>query len=80
MDFILKGEKMRRSGTILFWENRRLLIEGTAALRVGVDQLRRIISEDADADLILWNGNRAQIKSRKFEEYTDRCTNFRIRY
>ena len=73
MDFILKGEKMRRSGTILFWESRRLLIEGTAALRVGVDQLRRIISEDADADFILWNGNRAQIKSRKFEEYTDRC-------
>lgn len=30
------------------------------------------ISEDNDADYILWNGNRPQIKRKKFEEYIDR--------
>lgn len=40
---------------------------------MGINKLRRLISEDANADFILWNGNRAQIKWKKFEEFIDRC-------
>ena len=36
-------------------------------------KLRRLISENADADYILWNGNRPQIKRRLFEKYIDCC-------
>lgn len=47
--------------------------EAAAYFRIGINKLRKIISEDANADFILWNGNRAQIKRKKFEEYIDRC-------
>lgn len=64
----------RQSATIPFWECYTLSIEeATAYFRVGVNKLHRIISEDANADFILWNGNRAQIKRQKFEEYIDKC-------
>ena len=49
--------------------------EAASYFRVGINKLRRIISEDANADFILWNGNRAQIKRRKFEEYMYGRTN-----
>ena len=62
-----------RSNKIPFWECYTLSMEEAAAyFRVGINKLRRLISEDANADFILWNGNRAQIK-KKFEEYIDRC-------
>ena len=35
--------------------------EAASYFRVGINKLRRIISEDANADFVLWNGNRAQI-------------------
>ena len=37
-------------------------------------KLRRIISENKDADYLVWNGNRAQIKRKSFEKYIDSCT------
>lgn len=46
--------------------------EAAAYFRVGENKLRKLISEDNDADYILWNGNRPQIKRKKFEEYIDR--------
>ena len=56
------------------WKKYTLTIEEAAAyFRIGESKLRRMISEDADADFILWNGNRAQIKRKKFEEYIDKC-------
>ena len=45
--------------------------EASAYFRIGEAKLRRLISENQDADFILWNGNRAQIKRKKFEEYVD---------
>lgn len=64
----------RQSVAIPFWECYTLSVEEAAAyFRVGINKLRRIISEDANADFILWNGNRAQIKRHKFEEYIDKC-------
>lgn len=65
---------MKQSSSIPFWECYTMSIEEAASyFRIGINKLRRIISEDTNADFILWNGNRAQIKRRKFEEYIDRC-------
>lgn len=65
---------MKQSLSIPFWECYTMSVEEAASyFRIGINKLRRIISEDANADFILWNGNRAQIKRRKFEEYIDRC-------
>lgn len=55
------------------WEKYTMSIEeATAYFRIGENKLRKIISEDKDADFILWNGNRAQIKRKKFEAYIDK--------
>lgn len=59
---------------IPFWQKYTLTVEEAAAyFRIGENKLRRIISEDRDADFILWNGNRPQIKRTAFERYVDGC-------
>lgn len=64
---------MNRMTQIPFWERYTMSVEeATAYFRVGENKLRKLISEDNDADYILWNGNRPQIKRKKFEEYIDR--------
>ena len=61
------------SGAIPIWEKYTLSVEEAAAyFRIGENKLRRIISEDEDAEYILWNGNRPQIKRKLFEQYVDR--------
>lgn len=65
---------MGRIKEIPFWECYSLSVEEAAAyFRIGENKLRRMISEDKNAEYILWNGNRAQIKRKKFEEYLDQC-------
>ena len=55
------------------WEKYTMTVEEAAAyFRIGENKLRKIINEEKDADYILWNGNRPQIKRRKFESYIDR--------
>lgn len=57
------------------WEKYTLTIEEAAAyFRIGENKLRRIISEHPDVDFVLWNGTRAQIKRKKFEEYVDKLS------
>ena len=57
---------------IPFWERYTLSIEEAAAyFRIGENKLRKLISENPDADFILWNNTRAQIKRKKFENYID---------
>lgn len=46
--------------------------EAAIYFRIGENKLRKIISENQDADFILWNGNRPQIKRKKFESYIDK--------
>ncbi len=46
--------------------------EAAVYFRIGENKLRKIISENQDADFILWNGNRPQIKRKKFENYIDK--------
>lgn len=50
------------------WEKYTLSIEEAAAyFRIGENKLRQIINENRNADFVLWNGNRPQIKRPKFE-------------
>lgn len=56
------------------WEKYTLTVEEAASyFRIGETKLRRIVSENRNADFLLWNGNRPQIKRALFERYIDRC-------
>lgn len=58
---------------IPYWNKYTLSIEEAAGyFRIGEYKLRKIITENPTADFILWNGNRMQIKRKKFEEFIDR--------
>lgn len=57
---------------IPFWEQYVLSIQEAAAyFNIGKDKLYKLVSDNKDADFILWNGTRAQIKRKKFENYID---------
>ena len=65
---------MNLTQSIPVWEKYMLTIDEAAAyFRVGENKLRKLVSENQEADYIFWNGNRAQIKRKKFEEFIDRC-------
>lgn len=65
---------MNKAVEIPFWEQYTLTVEEASKyFRIGENKLRRIISENKDANFIFWNGNRAQIKRKRFEEYIDQC-------
>lgn len=54
------------------WQKYTLTVEEASRyFRIGQAKLRRIINESEDADFILWNGNRPQIKRKLFEEFVD---------
>lgn len=58
--------------TIPVWERYTLSIEEAAAyFRIGENKLRKMVNENKDADYLLWNGNRPQIKRKKFEQFID---------
>lgn len=60
---------------IPIWEKYTLTIEEAALyFRIGQHCLRRIIAENPNADFILMNGNRVQIKRKLFERYIDMAT------
>ncbi len=45
--------------------------EAAQYFRIGENKLRKIVSENRDADFVLWNGTRPQIKRIKFERFVD---------
>lgn len=54
------------------WEKYTLSIDEAAAyFRVGEGKLRKMVDENKDAPYVLWNGSRAQIKRKIFENYID---------
>lgn len=60
---------------IPFWEKYTLSIEEAAAyFNIGRDKLRKLVSENPDADFILRNNTKVQIKRKKFENYIDRIS------
>ena len=55
------------------WEKYTLTIEEAAQyFQIGETKLRRVLDENPDAEYILLNGNRRQIKRQLFEKYIDR--------
>lgn len=63
---------MNTTYNIPVWEKYTLSIEEAAAyFRIGEHKLRNLINENKNADYLLWNENRVQIKRGKFEKYVD---------
>ena len=61
---------------IPIWEKFTLTIEEASVyFRIGENKLRTIINENRNADFILWNGNRPQIKRKKFENFINNMHN-----
>lgn len=55
---------------IPIWEKYTLTVEEASLyFRIGQNKIRRLIEENRNADYVLWNGNRPQIKRKKFEAY-----------
>ena len=64
---------MEKIKNIPIWEKYTMTIDEAAVyFRVGENKIRKIISEQPDAECVLWNGNRPQIKRKKFEEFIDK--------
>lgn len=58
--------------TVPIWQKFTLSVEEASVyFRIGENKLRQIMSENRNADFILWNGNRPQIKRQKFEEFVN---------
>ena len=54
------------------WEKYTLTIEEAAKyFRIGENKLRRLAEENLNAGWVLQNGNRLQIKRKKFEKLID---------
>ena len=59
---------------IPIWEKITLTIDETALLfRIGQNKLRNLVHEQPNADFVIWNGVRPQIKRKLFEEYIYKC-------
>jgi len=57
---------------IPIWEKFTLSIEEASVyFRIGENKLRKLVNENPDAEYILWNGNRPQIKRKRFEKVID---------
>ena len=54
------------------WEKYTLTIEEAAKyFRIGEMKLRKLVEENSDANWLIMNGNRVQIKRRQFEKVID---------
>ena len=63
----------RKDKYVPTWERYTLSVEEAAEyFRIGENKLRKVINDNQDADFILWNGNRPQIKRKIFEGYIDK--------
>lgn len=55
------------------WEKYTLTIEEASRyFRIGENKLRKLAEENQNADWLLMNGNRIQIKRKKFEKLIDK--------
>lgn len=58
--------------SIPLWEKYTLTIEEAARyFRIGENKLRKIAEDNPDANWLLMNGNRIQIKRKLFEQFVD---------
>ena len=62
--------------TVPIWQKFTLTVDEAAVyFRIGENKLQQIMSENRNADFILWNGNRPQIKRQKFEDFINNLHN-----
>nr|DAJ43023.1 MAG TPA: excisionase [Caudoviricetes sp.] len=62
--------------TVPIWQKFTITVEEAAVyFRIGENKLRQLMSENRNADFILWNGNRPQIKRQKFEDFINSLHN-----
>lgn len=72
---IFEKEERIMAREIPVWEKYTLSIEEAADyFRIGQKRLRQMVAENPDAEYILMNGNRVQIKRKLFEQYIDMAT------
>lgn len=58
---------------IPIWERYTLTIEEASKyFRIGENKLRRLAEENKNADWLIMNGNRIQIKRKQFEKVIDK--------
>ena len=58
---------------IPIWERYTLTIEEASKyFRIGENKLRRLADENKNADWLIMNGNRMQIKRKQFEKIIDK--------
>ena len=63
---------MANQTEVPIWEKYTLTIEEAAKyFRIGENKLRRLAEENLNAVWVLQNGNRLQIKRKKFEKLID---------
>lgn len=63
---------MNQTYEIPIWRKYTLTVEEAAAyFRIGENKLRNLINENKNANYLLWNGNRVQIKRVQFEHFID---------
>ena len=54
------------------WRKYTLSVQEAAKyLRIGDKKLKKLIDENPNAEYILWNGSRTQIKWKLFEQFID---------
>lgn len=59
-----------------WWQKYTLTLnEASEYCGIGYKKLKQFVQEHADADFMLWNGNRAQIKREQFQRYLDEQMN-----
>jgi hypothetical protein len=55
-----------------WWQKYTLTLnEASAYFGIGYKKLSKFVQEHSDAEYVLWNGNRAQIKREMFEKFLD---------
>lgn len=63
---------MNQTYDIPIWRKYTLTVEEAAVyFRIGENKLRNLINENKNANYLLWNGNRVQIKRVQFEHFID---------
>lgn len=63
---------MQQNVDIPVWEQYTLTIEEASKyFRIGENKLRKIAQENIQADWVIMNGNRIQIKRKQFEKLID---------
>ena len=68
----MEESRKTKMNQVPIWKKYTLTVQEAAEyFRIGDKKLRKLIDEHPDADFILWNGTRPQIKRKLFERYVD---------